>query len=359
MKRCVGLTPALTQRICVWFAFQLQWNFVQTKTALQQCFGARTISDPRIYFWRRQFWNGRAQIVDLHRQHKHKSGRSRANIRLVESAVAQYRRVTIPQLMLQTGLKHTTVQRILTLDLQLSKKCAKYNPYHITDEQYQRRQRICDFWSRLRARAPAVFRVAVTMDESWAYCYDPETKEQSRKWLRRNEVRPQKPTRNIGTRKVMVVTFFDSVGLIYREFVRPPQTINQLYFRQIVTRFDIACQNRRPRGMVGGRRFIHMDNAPAHTAALTRQHLQNLGWTILPHPPYSPDLAPNDFWLYPRMKKGLRGQRFPTLGALEDAVDDQFALITAQEYHQCMLVKWPSRWRKCLAQQGCYFEGIA
>ncbi len=73
--------------------------------------------------------------------------------------------------------------------------------------------------------------------------------------------------------------------MIYREFVRPPQTINQIFFRQVITRFDIACQNRRPRGMVAGCHFIHMDNASSHTAALTCLHLNNLGWTILPHPP--------------------------------------------------------------------------
>ncbi len=133
--------------------------------------------------------------------------------------------------------------------------------------------------------------------------------------------------------------FFDASGMIYREFVRPPQTINQIFFRQVITRFDTTYQNHRPRGMVAGRRFIHMDNASSHTAALTRLHLNNLGWTILPHPPYSPDLAPNDFWLYPRVKKGLRGRRFTTFAELEDAVDEQIGNITAAEYRQCMLQK--------------------
>ncbi len=207
MKRCVGLTPELTQRICVWFAFKMDWTFAQTRASLHQCFGRHTLSDPRISFWRRQFHNGCNQLVDLHHRPKRKSGQSRANIHLVESVVTQDRHVTIPRLMLETSLRHTTVQRILTLDLKLSKKCAKYIPYHITDEQFQRCARICDFWSRLRVQSPAVFRVTVTMDESWAYFYDPETKEQSREWLRRMEPRPQKPTKNIGTRKVMMVTF--------------------------------------------------------------------------------------------------------------------------------------------------------
>ncbi len=191
------------------------------------------------------------------------------------------------------------------------------------------------------------------------YSYDPETKEQSREWLRSMEARPQKPRRNIGTSKVMLVSFFDAKGLIYREFVRRPVTVNQIVFRQIFTCFDIAFQNRRgPRGQVRGRMFIHMDNASAHTAGLTLQHLRNLGWTVLPHPPYSPDLAPSDFWFFPRLKKGLRRRRFGNLNDLEQAVDDQISVITSEEYKDCMLVKWPAHWRKCAALQGNYFEGV-
>jgi hypothetical protein len=43
----------------------------------------------------------------------------------------------------------------------------------------------------------------------------------------------------------------------------------------------------------------------------TVEHIANLGWTVLPHPPYSPDLTPSDFHLFGPMKDGLRGQHFP------------------------------------------------
>ena len=277
MKRCVGLTPQLTQRVCIWFGHKLGWAFPQVKASLAQCFGRWTLSDSRIYYWLEQFRNGCTRIVDKERKAKRKSGRSPANIRLVENIVANDRRVSIAQLMLQSGLKNTTLHRILTKDLGLSKRCAKYVPMDLTPAQVARRATICDFWSRLRNNNPRIFSVTVTMDESWIYCYDPESKEQSREWLRSMESRPQKPRRTLATRKVMVVTFFDSKGLIYREFIRRPVTVTQLVFRQIFTRFDIACQNRRPRGTVNGRCFIHMDNAPAHTAFLTGVHMRNLG----------------------------------------------------------------------------------
>ncbi len=307
-----------------------------------------------------KFKSGRTQIVDLPRRPKHRRGRSRANIRRVEDVVSNDWRVTIPRIMVETGLKHTTVQRILTLDLKLSKKCAKYVPHLLTDHQTQRRLAICDYWTRLHLRTPAVFRVAVTMDESWVYLWDPENKEHSREWLRQMEPRPQKPQRTLATGKVMLVSFFDSTGLVYREFVRHPATVNQLRFRQIITRFDIAHENCQPghRGITRGRLFLHMDNAPSHTAALTLTHHQNLGWTLLPHPAYSPDLVPSDFWFFLRLKQGLKGRRFARVADLEEAVNTEIGNITAEEYRLCMLSKWPRRWQKCLAQQGSYFEGV-
>jgi transposase len=55
--------------------------------------------------------------------------------------------------------------------------------------------------------------------------------------------------------------------------------------------------------------FLH-DNARPHSAAAIVNLLNSWGWKILPHPPYSPDLAPLDFHLFPKMKKHIRGQRF-------------------------------------------------
>ncbi len=54
----------------------------------------------------------------------------------------------------------------------------------------------------------------------------------------------------------------------------------------------------------------------------------------------------------------MKGCKFATFQELEDAFDEEMGLITAEEYRNCMLNKWPSRWRKCLAYQGCYFEGM-
>ena len=188
-------------------------------STLHLCYGEAKLSEARIYHWIKEFQGGRTTVVDLQRPPKRKTGHSRANIRAMENVVAADRRVTIHRLAGQTGLKYSTVQAILTKDLKLRKKCAKYVPYSLTPVHIQRHFDICNFWNQLIAHTPHILQHIVTMDESWVYLYDPETKEQSKEWLRSCENRPQKARRTIGTGKVMAVTFFDSKGLIYLEFV--------------------------------------------------------------------------------------------------------------------------------------------
>ena len=59
-----------------------------------------------------------------------------------------------------------------------------------------------------------------------------------------------------------------------------------------------------------GEWLLHQDNAPAHTALRVRQFLMKNGMTTALHPPHSPDLSPCDFYLFPRMKRGLKEKRF-------------------------------------------------
>jgi hypothetical protein len=68
-------------------------------------------------------------------------------------------------------------------------------------------------------------------------------------------------------------------------------------------------QKCRPRTGVLRIKLLH-DNAPAHKSAMVQEYLKESGLDVLDHPPYSPDLSPCDFWLFPRLKEMLAGNRF-------------------------------------------------
>ncbi len=191
------------------------------------------------------------------------------------------------------------------------------------------------------------------MDEAWCYQYNPETKRQASQWLTPGEQRPSHPRRSIGVKKVMLVTFFDFLGMIHFEFLCGG-TVDTATFLQILGHFRQALRMKRPRQT----RLLHMDNAPAHGARDTRLHLLMTGQRVVDHPPLSPDMSPCDFWLFGRIKKPLRGKQFASLDALENAVSNQIGLIPAAEYRHTMLMSWPMRWACCVNANGDYFEGL-
>ncbi len=355
MKRVLELSWQLQQRVAIHFCVKLGWTFSEIKHGLQTCY-PRVLGDRSIHKWISEFRGGRDQITDKPRAPKGKSGRNPRNIRKVEDMVAIDRRVTLKEIAVKTGLATSTIQRILKKDLKLTKRSCTFVPAVLTDFHKQTRRDVCNLFTRILHQNPRVFRHIVTMDESWIYVWDPNQRQQSKEWLRPGEPVGQVPRRTIATAKIMLVSFYDSQGMIYYEYVQWPQTVNQQVFRAIFRRFDAAHRRRRPHSTVHGRRFLHMDNAPAHKATLTLALIQQLGWTRMPHPPYSPDLTPSDFWLFHRLKRNLRGVRFPSVEHLKEAVSEEIALITALEYHHSILSSWPKRWRQCLQEQGNYFE---
>ncbi len=96
----------------------------------------------------------------------------------------------------------------VTCDLKLSKKCAKYVPRLLTPVNVRKRRDCCEFFLRLVRQFPKVLANTVTMDESWVYQYDPETKQQSKQWLPHNSPRPIKALWTRATGKVFFCLFF-------------------------------------------------------------------------------------------------------------------------------------------------------
>ncbi len=77
---------------------------------------------------------------------------------------------------------------------------------------------------------------------------------------------------------------------------------------------------------------------------------------LVSHPPYSPDLAPSDFFLFARIKKELRGVHFLDIQALETAVDTAIGNIPQFEFQRAMEHSWRKRLLQCVRDAGSYFE---
>ncbi len=77
---------------------------------------------------------------------------------------------------------------------------------------------------------------------------------------------------------------------------------------------------------------------------------------VMEHPPNSPDLAPCDYFVFPRLKNALRGVRHPDVPSMQAAVQRELKKIPKADF-QAALEQLPVRWMKCVTAGGEYFEG--
>ena len=87
------------------------------------------------------------------------------------------------------------------------------------------------------------------------------------------------------------------------------------------------------------------------TSVLAMGKLRDLHYELLKHPPYSPDLAPSDFYLFPKFKLFLAGQRFFLTQEAIEAVVGYFADLTKNHYRDGIMAL-EHRWNKCISVKG-------
>ena len=154
------------------------------------------------------------------------------------------------------------------------------------------------------------------------------------------------------THKLLIIPFFfDSTGMIYMHWVPTGQTVNKEYYVEVLREFRERFGRKRLALFKSGQWNFHQDNAPFHNSILVIDYLTKMGIKTVPHRPYSPDLAPCDFWLFPK----LRGCRYETIEEMKEAVTKVIDTLTQGDFHGAFR-KVLERY-KCIAAGGDYFEG--
>ncbi|CAH1978130.1 unnamed protein product [Acanthoscelides obtectus] len=174
----------------------------------------------------------------------------------------------------------------------------------------------------------------VSGDESWIYCYEPENKRQSA---------PSKVIRSRSVPKKMVATFVSKAGHIATIPLNEQRTVTADWYTTIcLPKVITELRKINPERRI----ILHQDNASSHTAQKTRQYLTEETVELLDHPPYTPDLSPNDFFTFPKIKNRIRGQRFQ----LEEAID-----AFKNDRNKCF-ENWFEHMQMCINLRGEYFE---
>jgi transposase len=82
--------------------------------------------------------------------------------------------------------------------------------------------------------------------------------------------------------------------------------------------------------------MLQHDNAPSHSSFLVRNFFAKHATTVLPQPPYSPDLAPADFLLFPKLKSTLKGRRFESIEAIKTNSLAHLRSIPKTAFQKCL-----------------------
>ncbi|CAH1974498.1 unnamed protein product [Acanthoscelides obtectus] len=260
--------------------------------------------------WYEEFKRGRVSLSDDSRVGAPKTAVTQENVDAVRKLIIADRR----EIEASLKISKTSIQKILHEELGVRKSVSRWIPHLLSEEQKAAR-----------------VNCTVSGDESWIYCYEPRNKRQSAVWVFQGEEKPTKVIRSRSISKKMVVTFVSKAGHI---------AIIPLYEQRTVTA-DVI--------------ILHQDNASSHTAQKTRQYLTEENLELLDHPPYSPDLSPNDFFAFPKFKNRLRGQRFQSPKEAVDAFKNAVLDLPANECNMCF-ENWFERMQLCINLRGEYLE---
>ena len=154
---------------------------------------------------------------------------------------------------------------------------AKFVPRQMTSDQQAHCVQVCQDLLDHSENDKEFLSKIITGDESWVYGYDVETKVQSSQWTSKTSPRPKKACQVRSKIKVLLTVFFDASGVVHHEYLPEGSTVNQTYYIEVLKRLrDAILQPIQPSELVS-----FWPNIPS---------------LFFPIPPYSPDLAPCDFF---------------------------------------------------------------
>jgi len=153
----------------------------------------------------------------------------------------------------------------------------------------------------------------------------------------------------------MLVCLYDSKGIIHPEFVPEGQTVTASFYLSVLERLWKRIRPVRPEYSAPGSRFFLHDNAPVYRAAAVQEFLARNQVCVLNHPPYSPDLSPCDYFLFPKLKLPLKGRFFEDVQDIQGAVTSSLRAIP-QEDVQRSFQSLLDRATRCIDAEGMYYE---
>ena len=304
-----GREDTLQERYAIKSFFKRGKNATKTYGMLQTAFGASCMNRASFSDWHKRFKEVRESVRD-ESFGRSKKVRTPELIGQIKNFMDEDRRASIETISTQFDVSIGAAHTIIREALKMQKICAMFVIRVLREDQKERRCHDSRVMGELNNLDPAVLDALWTCEESWIYCYDPETKRQSSQWKHAAFPRPKKARQSKSTHKLLMIPFFfDSTGMIYMYWVPTGQTVNKEYYVKVLREFRKRFRWKRRALFKSAQWHFQQDNAPVHNSILDIDYLTKMGNKTVPHPPYSSDLTPCNFGNSLSSKKNLKAVR--------------------------------------------------
>lgn len=330
-------------RACALYEYDQGRSAAEAARNIKKTYGEDAIGESTCRTWFARFKDGDRSLHDLPREGRPKI----IDHAVFKETVDADPYLTTRELAQRFGCSHVTIQNHLQ-EIGKVHKLGRWVPHRLSADHKMQRLVVASSLLSMCKRG-GFWDSILTNDEKWI-SYDNSSRHGQ--WLDKDQPSLATPKPGRFEKKVLLCIWWNTRGPVYYELLKSGESVDSKRYCQQLERVNKELVRRGidPRQI----RLIH-DNARPHVSKMTQSKLERLNWKVLPHAPYSPDLAPSDYHLFRSMQHGLKDMRFNNDQDIKKWVDDFLASKQTQFYSDG-IKNLLGRWRKTIEAEGDYFH---
>ena len=341
------------QRAYIKIATSNKESITAIHNKLVNTYGSKAYSLRTVERWVASFKNGKSNLNDEFRSGRPVTACTNANIEFIEQIIDSNPHVSYRYLEEFTSMSRGTLIKIITDELHLSKRASRWIPHFLTQQNKQKRFAFAiAMLKELRSKRWRLDQI-LTGDECIFYHRKIHKQNESYTWKTPGESPDAIVKRDRYEPKTMLSIFFRTTDMVYVHAVRKGESIdNQYYIENCLGPAFETIKRQRPATGLRRIKFLH-DGAQPHIHSNTRNFIESNAMIEIDHPPYSPDLAPCDYWLFDYIKSHLGD-----VHSSEELVESITAILKnlPKKQYEETFERYIQRLELCITAEGDYFE---